>query len=302
MRHYFDWYGHWGESAAVLEAGLRAAETSGNKAAIAALSNGMGAALWKLGQLEAATDRYGQALAIRRELGDKKGAATVLSNLGVAEIACGKVTSAIGRLTEALAVNRDLEYRFGEALCLTNLGYAYEASGRLQEALAAYEEGLAIRVRHCPPHDQAASLHSIGALLITMERVDDAMDYLYRSLRICQDNNVGYGQGLTLASLGDAYLALGKPADAHTAWRQAHDILAEIGATEAPAIRERLTNLTLPAQTQPRTQPGTARRHRENARSAQPDGEGLFFECEVGLQVDLGWFRCSRRRADYAEP
>jgi tetratricopeptide (TPR) repeat protein len=212
------------------------------------LSNGMGAVLWKLGQLEAATDRYGRALAIRRELGDKKGASTVLSNLGLVEIASGRVTSAIGRFTEALAVNRDLEYRFGEALCLTNLGYAYEASGRMQEALAAYEEGLAIRVRHCSLNDQAASLHSIGALLITMERVDDAMDYLYRSLRICQDNNVGYGEGLTLASLGDGYLALGKPADAHVAWRQAYDILAEIGATEASAVRERLTNLTLPAQ------------------------------------------------------
>jgi hypothetical protein len=59
-----------------------------------------------------------------------------------------------------------------------------------------------------------------------MERVDDAMDYLYRSLEICQGNNVGYGEGLTLASLGDGYLAQGKPADAHAAWRRAHDILA----------------------------------------------------------------------------
>ena len=242
MRHYFDWYGRWAESVAVLEVGLSAAERSGNKAAIAALSNGLGAALWKLGQLEASTDRYGRALAIRRELGDEKGASTVLSNLGLVEIASGRVASAIGRFTEALAVNRDLGYRFGEALCLSNLGYAYEASGRLLEALAAYEEGLAIRVRHCSLNEQAASLHSIGALLITMERVDDAMDYLYRSLKICQDNNVGYGEGLALASLGDGYLALGKAADAHAAWRRAHDILAEIGATEAPAVRDRLAN------------------------------------------------------------
>ena len=242
MRHYFDWYGRWAESVAVLEVGLSAAERSGNKAAIAALSNGLGAALWKLGQLEASTDRYGRALAIRRELGDEKGASTVLSNLGLVEIASGRVASAIGRFTEALAVNRDLGYRFGEALCLSNLGYAYEASGRLLEVLAAYEEGLAIRVRHCSLNEQAASLHSIGALLITMERVDDAMDYLYRSLKICQDNNVGYGEGLALASLGDGYLALGKAADAHAAWRRAHDILAEIGATEAPAVRDRLAN------------------------------------------------------------
>ena len=251
MRHYFDWYGRLGESAAVLEAGLGAAETSGDKAAIAALSNGMGAVLWKLGQLDAATDHFGRALAIRRELGDKKGAATVLSNLGLVEVAAGKVASAIGRFTEALAVNRDLEYPFGEALCLTNLGYAYEVSGRLQEALAAYEEGLAIRVKHCSLIDQAASLHSIGALLVTMERVDDAMDYLDRSLKICRDNNVGYGEGLALASLGDGYLALGKPADAHAAWRRAHDILAEIGATEASAVRDRLANLALAVQAQP---------------------------------------------------
>ena len=174
-----------------------------------------------------------------------------MSNLGLVEVAAGKVASAIGRFTEALAVNRDLEYPFGEALCLTNLGYAYEVSGRLQEALAAYEEGLAIRVKHCSLIDQAASLHSIGALLVTMERVDDAVDYLDRSLKICRDNNVGYGEGLALASLGDGYLALGKPADAHAAWRRAHDILAEIGATEASAVRDRLANLALAVQAQP---------------------------------------------------
>jgi tetratricopeptide (TPR) repeat protein len=267
MRHYFDWYGRRGESAAVLEAGLGAAEASGNKAAIAALSNGLGAVLWKLGQLEAATGRYGRALAIRRELGDEKGASTVLANLGLVEIASGRVASAIGRFTEALAVNRDLAYRFGEALCLTNLGYAYQASGRLPEALAAYEEGLAIRVRHCSLNDQAASLHSIGALLITMERVDDAMGYLYRSLKICQDNKVGYGEGLTLASLGDGYLALGKPADPHAAWRRAHDILAEIGRTAAERARARVPDPRLP---QPDRSAGRGRRTARRAARRPP--------------------------------
>jgi DNA-binding SARP family transcriptional activator len=241
LRHYFDWYGRWTESAEVLATGLRAAEIAGNKAATAALLNGMGSARWKLGELQAATECYEQALAIRRQLGDDKGASTILSNLGLVDVAAGMTTSAIGRFTEALKVNRELEYPFGEALSLTNLGYACEKTGRLDEALEHYLQGLDIRVEHCSLNDQAASLHSIGALLITMGRVHDAMDYLGRGLKICEDNHVRYGKGVTLTSIGDGHLALGEHADALQAWQRAYEILTDLGAPEAEEARRRLT-------------------------------------------------------------
>jgi tetratricopeptide (TPR) repeat protein len=103
-----------------------------------------------------------------------------------------------------------------------------------------YVQGLDIRVAHCSLNDQAASLHSIGALLITMGRVQDAMDYLGRGLKICQDNHVRYGEGVTLTSIGDGYLALGKHSDALQAWQRADEILTGLGAPAAEEARRRL--------------------------------------------------------------
>jgi tetratricopeptide (TPR) repeat protein len=168
MHYYYAWCGRWTEYVSVTTIGLRAAETSGNKAAVAALLNGMGAAHWKLGQPQAAVECYGRARTIRRELGDGQGEATVLSNLGIVEVESGNMTSAIGRFTEALAIHQGLGQRQGEAYSLHNLGHAHESANRSEEALWHYQQALAIRTAHGYLHDQAGSLHSIGALLLTM--------------------------------------------------------------------------------------------------------------------------------------
>lgn len=241
LRYYFEWTGHWADQITVGTVGLPAAERSGNPQAAGMLLNVLGAAYWKLGRLDVAAEHYGRVLRIRRELGDRKGEATILSNLGLVEADSGNITSAIGRFTQALAVNRELDYPYGVGYCLHNLASAYEKSGRLDEALAHYEQALEVRTKHsCPLSDQAASTHSIGALLISMGRPRDAMDYLQRALKICQDSDLSYGEGVTLASLGDGYQALGKHADARAAWRRAYEIFSELGVPEASAAADRL--------------------------------------------------------------
>lgn len=240
LRYYFEWTGHWADQITVGTVGLPAAERSGNSQAAGMLLNVLGAAYWKLGRLDVAAEHYDRVLRIRRELGDRKGEATILSNLGLVEVDSGSITSAIGRFTQALAVNRELDYPYGVGYCLHNLASAYEKSGRLDEALTHYEQALEIRTKHsCPLSDQASTTHSIGALLITMGRPSEAMDYLQRALKICQDSNLSYGEGMTLASLGDCYQATGKRADALAAWQRAYDILSDLGVPEASEVRDR---------------------------------------------------------------
>lgn len=242
MRHYLEWCGRWPEFIVVIEEGLRAAEACEDRAAVAALLNGLGSAHWKLGRMETATQYYVRSLELRRELSDQEGEAAVLSNLGLVEMDCGNAASAIERFTAALAINRKLEYRYGEAFCLHNLGSAHESRGQLDEALGYLEQALEIRVRHCPLNQQAGTLHSLGALLLTMGRTQQAMDHLRQSLSICQETRLRYGEGMTLASLGDGYQSLGRAEDALQAWREAYDILTEVGAPEAAAVRVRLAH------------------------------------------------------------
>ena len=240
MHYYYAWSGRRTEYLSVTTIGLRAAQSAGNKAAAAALLNGMGAAHWKLGQPQAAAECYERSCAIRRELGDRQGEAAVLSNLGLAELESGNMAAAIGRFTKALAFHRELGHHQGEAYSLQYLGQAHESAHRSEEALRHYQQALAIRTAHGYLHDQAGSLHSIGALLLAMGRTEEALDNLRQSLAICREAGLQYGEGMTLASLGDGYAALGKPSDARDAWQQAYDILNEVGAPEAARCLDRM--------------------------------------------------------------
>lgn len=242
VRHYFEWTGHFADQIAVGSIGLAAAERSGDCKSTAMLSNVLGSASWKLGRLARAVEYYTRALELRRELGDSRGVAALLANLGLVELDSGESASAVERLTDALAINRETQSVYGEAFCLHNLGYAHQLAGRAEEALAHYEQALAIRRVHCPLDDQAGTMHSIGELLLTMGRTHEAMGYLRECQKICHDNDLSYGEGMTLTSLGDGYRALGLIAEATQAWEDAHRILSGLGATEDAKVRERLTS------------------------------------------------------------
>jgi DNA-binding SARP family transcriptional activator/Tfp pilus assembly protein PilF len=239
LRSYFEWCGRYSEYVPIADVGLQAATASKDPAAISALLNALGATHWKLLKLDLAASCYERALALRREQGDKHGEAAVLGNLGLVVLDSGDPLSAIKRFTEALAINRELGYDYGEAYCLHNLGSAHHSAGRYAEALAYFQQALAIRIGGSPL-DHAGTMHSIGALLLKMERTVEGMEYLERGLRLCQDNELRYGEGMTLTSLGDGYLALGEPQRAREAWLRALEILTDIGAPEATAVSERL--------------------------------------------------------------
>ena len=85
-------------------------------------------------------------------------------------------------------------------------------------------------------HDEAATLHSIGQVLIELGRVAEGMEYLEEALVISTSNGMRYGEGMTLASLGDGLLALGRPDRAQDVWQRAHSLLVSLGAPEAPSV------------------------------------------------------------------
>jgi hypothetical protein len=46
--------------------------------------------------------------------------------------------------------------------------------------------------------EQARTMHSIGALLITMGRLDAAVELLRSCLSLCHDYGMDYAEGMTL--------------------------------------------------------------------------------------------------------
>jgi len=236
-RGFLEWTGGWADQIAVSRIGLAAARAIGDSAAAAELLNNLGSAHWKLRQFGAATESYMEALAIRRSLGDQRGEATVLSNLGVAEIDAGLVDSAIKRFTRALAIARSAGNTASEGVYLRNLGSAHAANARWEEALAYFRQAAPL---HTTDWDRTATAHGIGAALIGMGQVGEGMAVLWENLGRCRSSGLRYGEARTLTSLGDGHHALDDTAAAADAWRQAHAILTEIGASEAADVLKRL--------------------------------------------------------------
>jgi hypothetical protein len=94
-------------------------------------------------------------------------------------------------------------------------------------------------------HDEAATMHSIGQVLIELGRVAEGMSYLEEVLVMAASNGMRYGEGMTLASLGDGLLALGQPGRARDLWLRAHLLLVSLGASEAPSVLAKITALDM---------------------------------------------------------
>jgi DNA-binding SARP family transcriptional activator len=237
---FMTWEGTWSDQIPVTEAGLAAAERSGNKTAIAGLLVALGIALSGTGEHAAAIGHYDRSIAIWRELGDKLGESRALSNLGLSELQSGHASSAITRFEQALVIDRELGSRPGESLRLHHLGSAHQVSVQWEEALDCFRQSLAIAVEVGDPHRLATTMHSIGDALLALGRAGEAIEHLNQALVLCRENGMRYGEGMTLASLGECSQALGNVADARAQWRQALDLLDSLGAPEAETVRDRL--------------------------------------------------------------
>jgi tetratricopeptide (TPR) repeat protein len=116
----------------------------------------------------------------------------------------------MGRFEQAEAnLLRIVEMEPENVSALNSLGFTLADHGpRYQEAYEYIQRALALRP------DSAAILDSMGWVLYRLGRMDEALDYLRRSLDIRQDQEVA-------AHLGEVLWMRGEHTAARTVWRQA---------------------------------------------------------------------------------
>jgi tetratricopeptide (TPR) repeat protein len=125
------------------ETGLRAARRARNRAAEAALLDGLGAAYARTGRLPEALTCHEDALAIRRDLGSGSGEATALRGAGLVHLAARRLTETEAQLTEALALFETLDAPHRQAVTRTDLAATHLEAGRLPQAADTVHEALA---------------------------------------------------------------------------------------------------------------------------------------------------------------
>ncbi len=122
--------------------GLKRAQASGNKKAIANFLSRIGTVHRDLGDYDKAMEHLELALAIRRELGDRHGEGWDLARISSIYQHLGDYDKAFQVCEQALAIARETHDRMGEGNALTSLGYLYRQIGQNQKALEYYNQAL----------------------------------------------------------------------------------------------------------------------------------------------------------------
>jgi len=185
------------------------------------------------GRYEEAAESCLAAYAAFNRLGDARWSAIALVALGRVERDRGQPQQAIARFEAGVAAFRQLKDRIWENYTLRCLGDALRDVGRLDEALDQLEAAVAAFADLGDRRWQMRSLHSLGEVHRELGHPDLATTCYLTCLPAFQETGDRLWQGKTLASLGRL---AGEGAEAHVLWREAYQILQDIGSPEAAVV------------------------------------------------------------------
>ncbi|MEV8443622.1 NB-ARC domain-containing protein [Actinosynnema sp. NPDC051121] len=89
-------------------------------------------------------------------------------------------------------------------------GLVFRSTGRLDDALAEFRACELFWSEQDSPHQLHLVQHNVGATLMDMGRVKEALDYLYLDLAGCRDEGDVLGESHTLNTIGLAWLRVGE--------------------------------------------------------------------------------------------
>lgn len=268
MAQYLDREGRWKDAIDVHETALRAWYALGDTAGQAGALIDLAAAHWGAHNLDSAQvcaetaleiyrerdDEAGQADAhlqlgrihwrarrpvpadrhlrdcvrLRERLRDRRGLAVATYHLGIVTLEFGVPDDSLTPFHTALQVARESGDPVSERNCLNNLGEAYQRMARYPEALRQYEAALELTRQIGSPHDLAVIAHNLGALHNRTANHEAALESFRRALETFRQVDDARNQIETLIGMSEAYLELGRDAEAEELLRNGQSLLERV--------------------------------------------------------------------------
>ena len=161
------------------------------------------------GDFEDASTRFGESLALAREIGDDHAVAMSLAQLGWLVAARGEGTRAIAISEESLALARRLRDPRTASVALANLAETAVARGDYDRAAKLFGESLALRRDAGDSRNVANALLELGRIELARGEDQRAVSLLDEGLRLARELGDTWGVSVALASLGGVALARG---------------------------------------------------------------------------------------------
>ena len=245
VKDYLDLKGYVFNRLIVVQAGLDAARTSGDRYDEGQFLNELGLAHYSLGEHRHAVDLYIEALAIAREIGDREGEGNALGNLGLAYATMGETRRAIDLYEQALHLDRAIGDRRGEGADLGNLGLAYYSLGETRRAIELYAQRLSIAREIDDPRGEAIALGNLGNAYAGIGETRRAIELYEQQLVITRAIGDRRGEAIGSWNLGEAYEMEGDFAQAIACMELCIAYEEEIGHPDAAADAERVAKLKM---------------------------------------------------------
>jgi tetratricopeptide (TPR) repeat protein len=191
--------------------------------------HGLGNALRRLNEGEAAERAYGESLELATRLGDDPLRALNLTALGLVASGAKRLEEADERLKEAVALFRSSSNPWGLAIALNSRAQNLERLGQLLRARELYQESLEIKRELEDRRGIAITLAALGRLAPALGEPETARALLTESLSVNRELGDAWGCAVTLGALADRWLADGEVEPALEAAAAAHEALNSLG-------------------------------------------------------------------------
>ena len=161
---------------------------------------GLAGAYADLGDADRALEAAEGALALFTDLGVPMGVARAETGIGTALLLRDRPDAAEAHLTSALARFHDLDDPVGESRALNDLGTAARLRGDVEAGLVLHREALARRRGTSNRQAQSTSLLHIGEALVALGRPAEAVEALAEALSLAEGVGAGVLPPSALAS------------------------------------------------------------------------------------------------------
>lgn len=236
---YLDACGHYTEAIALHTVAASVAATTEDTAVAGAALNRLGAVHARSGDLAAAVDRYGEALACCELAGDTAGAATALHGIAVARFRTGRYQEALDAANDALARYRGVGDQLGAGEALKSMALTHLQLGDYPTAIDYLHQALALHRAAGDRTNEGRSLNNLGFLHYRIGRDDEALRYYELGRAIARELGNRAGEAVALINVAHLDARQGRIKEALAGHQEAVAMCAEIGyrVGQAEALR-----------------------------------------------------------------
>lgn len=211
--------GRWEEARPLLEEAVRRHEADDDSHPADALTN-LGVVHWKLGELDAAAQRFERALEHQRKLNDERGRLSTLTNLGLIHQHRGDLDRALDHYERSLEAARRVGDKRSTGILLSNVGSIRVNRLNLGAAEEALAEAVELTEAIDNPQGLGTALGNRARLRLFREEYEAALADAGRRAEIAEDLGDPEGRARALGLVASVHHERGDAAAAERAARE----------------------------------------------------------------------------------